>query len=584
MASQFAQPKSKPQKAALKQKLVYSLNEFDGVNTTDDPVSVAPAQSPDTLNTVLDSIGALLPRQGYTKLLTTKLSAQTLGGFAYYRSTGVKQLVYAEGLNWYAYNNVGGSTQLNIASFNPSTPLDFDMYNDVMYGVDGNDFIQYNGSTCGIVGGISGVFTQPTNIKVHKNRGWIAQGSTIYFSNAGDMTTWPANNYLQVNTNDGQNITGLGVLNDALVVFKSDSVWYIKGEPLGAGTNTTIGNLSLVQVNSSVGCVAFRTIRNVESIILFMARDGIYALQNNTVQLVSDPINGTFQNDMNNSAQSLAWGVYNANEKKYLVGYASAASATPNKAICYDLILKRFLIWDDFPGSWACNFRFNQIDSTVMGDANQGNIYELFQGYADIAGYNGTVTGSSSTTLVDSTAAWATNQFVDAKVYVGLGTALVYSGVITANSATTLTVSSWTNGTPPTLLNYSIGAYNAYWKSKVFDFDDPAMRKRYKYYNVFADTEGPYFLQNGVSIDFGVLSYNLPPISLASGGVTWDEAGITWDESGIFWDVAATVYAQQGLPGQGHFIQVIFGSFNSNQPWRVFEHSFTYKLKRESPN
>lgn len=574
--------RNKVQRSALSLKLTLDYSRFNGVNNNDDASSISDNQAVDTLNTVLDNVGSIMPRQGYTKLLTTKLPGPTTGGTHFYKSDGTKQLIYASGQYLYRYNNAGGSVQLNSSAFNPSTPWSFDVYNDVLYGVDGNELISYNGTSNAVVQAVTGVFTTPTSAKVHKNRLWIAQGSTVYFSDSNNPTSFPVVNFFQVNTNDGQSIVGMEELLDTLVIFKTDSIWLIKGEPLGAGTNTTIGNLSLQRINSSIGCVAMRSIVAVDSVIYFMGRSGLYIFENNQIKLISQDVNNSFRFDMNPNAISLSWGVYSQVQKKYLLGYASSGSNTPDKVLCYDLMLNNFTVWDHMPGSWATNFRFTQIDSVVMGDPNQGNVYQLFQGYADIAGYNGTVSSATLTTLTDTTASWTTNQFVDCRVQIGLGTSMVVTGVVTGNTATTLTCSGFTQ-TPATNLAYTIGGYNSYWMSKIYDFDEPAMTKRYKYLKLFLDTEANYSLQIGVSVDFAPISYNQPPVSLYTGSTLWDTAGVLWDQVGIYWDSRNSLFKQVGLPGNGRFIQIIFGNFNANQPWRCFQYSFTYKNKRERP-
>lgn len=562
-------------------RLEFPVSDFDGVDNSNDPASLLADKSPDTLNTILDSVGSIENRKGYTKLLTTKLSVASNNGFAFYKSDGTKQLVYRAGTLLYKYDNAGGSTVIS-PTFTNSTAEDFDVYQDVLYGVDGTDLYQYNGISNASLLVPTGVFTSPQYLRVSKNRVWVAQGSTLYFSDAGQPTSFPIGNFIVVNSNDGQVITGLAVLLDSIVVFKTDSIWVITGEPLGNGSSTVVGNLNLRRANSDVGCVAYKTIKQVENVLFFMARSGLYVFENYASKLISSDVNFTFQNDMSVNNQSLSWALYSPVQKKYILGYASAASNTPDKAIVYDMLVSHFTIWDHLPGAWATNFRFSPLDSAVMGDPTQGNVYQLFQGYADIAGYNGTLTASTSTTLTDSTAAWTTNQFVDCRVQVGLGSGTVITGTITANTATVLTVSGM-SATPTVGLAYTIGGYNSYWKSAIFDFDAPQMSKHYKYLNVFTDAEANYSLQVGCSIDFSILGYNLTPLSLASGATLWDQAGVTWDEAGITWDVVASLFKRAGLPGKGRYIQLMFGNFNGNQPWRVFSYSISYKLSRANP-
>ena len=564
---------SRFQRQSPKQREEWVVTSFDGLNNNDDPAGIKDGQSPDTLNTVYDNVGAIQTRKGYTKLLSTSLSNPIYGMFSAYKSDGTtKQLIYGSGTSLWKYNNAGGSTALTATgggsvTFTSNQQFDFDIYNDKVYCANGTDSL-YSYDFSGLASVATGG-TSPQNVRVHKNRLWWVpkNSSTLYFSDAGNPTSFPTNNFIQINTQDGQMITGIEVLVDSLIVFKTDSVWVVVGEPLGAGNTTTIGNLQLRRANSDTGCVAFRTIQKVGNVLMFMGRAGIYVFQNYATQLISQPINNTFRT-MNPNFQNLSWAVYSAYEKKYICGYPTAASSTPDQAVMYDLLVKRFTVWDDFAGSCACNFRFSNTDTALMADPTRGIIYQLFQGYVDIAGDNGTATSGSTTTLVDSTKTWTTNQFKDCRVQILQGNGVGQSAVITANTATTLTFAA-ISVAPDTTSVYTIGGYNSYWRTKVFDFEKPEMTKKYKYWNIFTDSENKYSLKVGYIQGFGgQLSYNQPDVSLSISRYQWDQASIYWDGAGVTYDQTASLYKQVNVGGQERFIQLMFGQNKANQPWR----------------
>lgn len=568
--------------AGANRRKEYVVQRFTGIDSNDDPVALKENFSPDTLNTVLDLVGSIQTRRGYTKVLTTSLASPISGIKPFYKSDGTKQLTYGSGTNLYRYDNAGGSVSIG-SGYTNGAQWDMDVYQDQLFACNGNQPAQiWNGTTMST---LSAGLT-PSLLRVHKNRVWCvqpSQPSTLYFSDAGQPSSFPAGNFININTNDSQVITALAVLLDSLIVFKTDSIWVITGEPLGSGNSTVIGNLNLRRANSDVGCVAFRTVCQVESSLLFMSRSGIYLFENYQSRRVSDDINSTFTN-INPNALANSWAVYSPNDKKYLLGYATLGTNTPQNVICYDLVVNRFTLWDDYPGSCATVYRFNNQDSVVFGDPVKGIIYQAFQGYADIAGYNGTLTGAGLTTLTDATAAWTTNQFVDCKVQVGLGTSAATQGVVVSNTATTLTIGSWSNGTPSAGTAYTIGGFSSYWKSKIFDFEAPQLSKRYKYLNIFTDSENNYNLQVGASLDFAPVSFNLTPLSLSAGSLAWDQSGVNWDVVGNYWDSRASLFKRSSLPGpQGRFIQVMFGNFNGNQPWRVFRYSISFRPKKARP-
>lgn len=575
---------SQPQQQAPRRRLEYVIDKFGTLNTTDDPVLMGEVDSPDTLNTVYDRVGSVQERGGYTKVLTTSLANPIDGLIAFYKSDATRQLVYGSGTNLYRYDNAGGSVVLTgtPSSFTSNKAWSFDVYQDTVYGGNGVEpLIGYTGSTYSVINSA----INPAGVKIHKNRvfAFKPNSSTLYFSDAGSPSSFPANNFIQINTNDGQNITGVEVQQDALVIFKSESIFILTGEPLGAGNTTTIGNLQLRKANSDVGCTAGRTVQRVGSVLFFMHKSGMFVFQNYTSQLISQPLNKTFADGTNLAFIDKSWSVYSPDEKKYILGYPSPTSTVPDKAIVYDLISKSWTMWDNIPGSCAVNYRFSGLtESVVMGDPTKGNIYQLFTGAADIAGDNGTATAGTTTTLTDSTKSWTSSLYVDAKVKIISGTGAGQISTITANTATQLTFSPAFVTAPDTSSVYAIGAINSYWTTKQLDYQAPEMSKKYKYTNIFADS-ADYPLRVGTAIDFAGISYT-DSLNLGAGNWRWDQATPVWDQPGYFWDSRASVFKRSNISGVGRMIQHRFGTEKANQPWRLTRYSTSYKLKKARPD
>lgn len=571
---------SRPQRNAPRGRLEYDVPIFGGLDATTDPVGLEELMSPDCLNVVYDTIKSVASRPGYTKVLTTKLSSFIGGMYPYYKSDGTKQLVYQANQNWYKYNNAGGSTVITgtPANFTANQQWDLDEYQDTIYGgnsVDG--LIAYNGSAYSVAN--SGI--TPQFVKIHKNRVYCAnkQSSTLYFSDAGSPTSFPVNNFILINTSDGQNITGIDDILDNLVIFKDDSVWILTGEPLGSGNTTTIGNLQLRQANSPVGCSAFRTICKVEQTLFFAHYSGLYALQNYSVTLISPALNAIFQDSMNSAFIHLAWGVYNDQEKKYMVGYPSTTSVVPDRAIVYHLLPNEYAIWDHIPGGCAANYRFSGLTKAiVIGDPSMGNIYELFQGNSDIYGDNGTALAAGAGSLTDSTKAWTVNALTDARIKIVSGTGAGSVATVLSNTSTVVTIDAWSGTTPAANSVYTIGYFDSYWKTKIFDFGMPGYVKKYRYLNMFIDSAN-YPIRVGISLDFQPLVFQ-KDINLTSSAPIW--GSFIW--GAVNWGSASSEFAQVNVGSSGHYFQAMFGNDKAEQPWRVIRYSISYKLKKVRPN
>jgi len=230
------------------------------------------------------------------------------------------------------------------------------------------------------------------------------------------------------------------------------------------------------------------------------------------------------------------------------------------------------------------NFKFSATEDTVlMGDPTVGNIYEMFQGNADIAGYNGTSTGGSTTTLVDSTASWTTNEFVDCRVMIGSNLGNYVTAVVASNTSTTLTFTTTLSAAVSSGTQYSIGFYTSYWTTKQHDFEATGYTKAYRYYNLFCDNEN-YPILFGYATDYAPLAFQ-KFFNMGTQSLFWDTSGLDWDVSGDIWDSnAGSIFGQANIGSAAMVIQFITGNNLANQPWRAIKYSTQYKLKKERTN
>src|SRR5438270_8456817 len=127
---------SRPQLQAPRRKLDWEVPFFGSLDTTTDPSLMSEEDSPNTLNTIFDTVQSVATRKGYNKLLTTTLANPIQGMLPYYKSDGTKQLLYASGNQLFKYNNAGGSTALAgaPATFTPNQQWSLDEMLDNVYG------------------------------------------------------------------------------------------------------------------------------------------------------------------------------------------------------------------------------------------------------------------------------------------------------------------------------------------------------------------------------------------------------------------------------------------------------------------
>lgn len=113
----------------------------------------------------------------------------------------------------------------------------------------------------------------------HANRLVAINGTSVIYSDRPDLDSgflkgesWPVNNQIFVNYDDGDVITAIAPLFDSLLIFKRHSVWRVVGIP----PNITIEPVSFRTDRTGIGCLSQKTLITNENEVMFAAQDGVY--------------------------------------------------------------------------------------------------------------------------------------------------------------------------------------------------------------------------------------------------------------------------------------------------------------------
>lgn len=117
------------------------------------------------------------------------------------------------------------------------------------------------------------------------SRLWCGEGSRLWYSgitgSSPDPLNWDANNYVDLEPNDGQEITGIGIWGPYLIVYKPRKTYKIT-DPITAAN---------VKVSNEIGCVAHRSIVQTQIGLLFLSEDqGICRTDGSKVEPISDQV------------------------------------------------------------------------------------------------------------------------------------------------------------------------------------------------------------------------------------------------------------------------------------------------------
>ena len=162
-----------------------------------------------------------------------------------------------------------------------------------IFGLNGVDTpVKWNGEEASMSEWKATTGTVPKEAKYltyFSERLWCAKGSRLYYSgitgSTPDPLNWDAENYVDLEPNDGQSITGLGIVGAWLIVFKSRKIYQVY-DPVTAANR---------KVSDSLGCIAPRSIVQTPAGLCFLSEDrGVCLTDGNKVTPASDVVKPQF--------------------------------------------------------------------------------------------------------------------------------------------------------------------------------------------------------------------------------------------------------------------------------------------------
>lgn len=180
----------------------------------------------------------------------------------------------------------------------------------------------------------------------HGSRLWCAEGSRLRFSgitgSSPDPLNWDADDYVDLEPNDGQSITGIGTIGEYLIVFKARKVFKIYDLITGANQ----------QISSEVGCVSHRSIQETTEGLFFLTEDqGVCKTNGATVTGLSEKVIPDFNNVSESpDAQALAAGTLLGHRYYLSVSFEGTRN---DHTLEYDLETKSWWLHDCATNEYA---------------------------------------------------------------------------------------------------------------------------------------------------------------------------------------------------------------------------------------
>lgn len=235
--------------------------------------------------------------------------------------------------------------------------------------------------------GVDANITKAKYVEDYNNYVFLANvsvGSTtyptrIYWSNLQDPTTFLTTSFIEVAINDGQQITGMKVLGDNLIIFKTRSIYIVSftGDPdipfilQGGG-----------KANSDIGCVAPFSIQEVTNGLMFLSFDGVYYFDGANSNKVSDRINPTILG-LNTTRYTQARSMVQHNKHRYLLSVPSLSSSTNDTVITWDWYLNAFSVYSGINAASMCSTYTSGFQENLYFGDYAGFYYHMDTGTDD---------------------------------------------------------------------------------------------------------------------------------------------------------------------------------------------------------
>ena len=345
-----------------------------GLNDGRAPTAITTSEASDLQNVVFTIGGSIKKRLGTSRLnssASTSATSVTTGGTFYRLSSGTRYLVrlvnetagdliqkmdYGAGTTGPdgTWDDITGATAISVGTDNQG---DFTQAFDTLVIEDGvGTTPPFKGTGTGNAAALGGSPPNATMVEYHKNHLWSAgdgsNSSRVSFSNictnsSTCIETYTATDYFEVDTNDGQIVTGMKSGLDCNYIWKTASIWRICGSSRDTFTQE--------QMVRGIGTLSNSSIVVINNQFLFKDQFGNYEVYDGgiNVKILSTKIKTTLTGLNQNRIDAVRAAAFDdgTGDLNYYACETIAGASTHNRILVYDTFHQA---WTKFTGL-ACN-------------------------------------------------------------------------------------------------------------------------------------------------------------------------------------------------------------------------------------
>lgn len=370
----------------MKRKAVESiLIDFrDGIDTSQPATQIERTALVQLQNCLFTSPGRIESRLGYSKYNSTAISGLSSVRWAcrFYDNDGTTKRKYCAGPHttyekvYYSSTDDDGTwTEVTGGSNLTKGRMSHVFWKNKIFLSNGTEAIQIIDGTT--KSDLSAAPVNPTGkyICLHMERLWVADGTTLYWSDVADETTFETNSFMEVGE-DTESIVGVVSFGSKLLIFKPSGVWELWGDP---------GEWQLEQIPGLPGSISPHTIGTMlgGGGVVWLAREGLaYYDDGSGFQWLKNKNIRAFLDSIDADDFSEIVGIYH--DGYFSFHYRYDGSSYNDRGLIYDFHVGG---WSSLKGvPVACMVWENgsgDDNEVFFGDSNGGYLYKMFDGYND---------------------------------------------------------------------------------------------------------------------------------------------------------------------------------------------------------
>lgn len=352
-----------------------------GLNSHASPTTVGDNDITNCQNVFYDLDGALVARDGITKVLTNAIGANAITSQTrYYKNDGTtRHHVFFYNQTMYRVNSAS-QTSIDATAYTAGSVFTFVTFNNVLYWCNGVEAPrEWDGTTNAAMSGsppTAKYYTGSTTARRLFAAGDTSNPYRLYFSALGNPEDWTTANdagFIDVVTDDGEPIMGIKEINGVLAIFKKSSTHILSGADPQSFT--------LRQVNSEVGCIAPYSIAASDRELFFLSnKQDFYGFNGTVLRNISKKITTTI-------ASMVQAQLVNCQAQTYRNRYIAAVTSTGttnDTLLDYNYIISKEGAWTKHSGiSVASMTTFHGENGELYTGDYAGNLHQFNSGTTD---------------------------------------------------------------------------------------------------------------------------------------------------------------------------------------------------------